>query len=491
MMTDFEGPTEVAVSQPRHALVRTYSEREERGSIMSYHKLSDFGRRSHPISASPACGGSDGHFRSARPLGSDIFPPEWNSSPRPLGTDPFDVAVSHSASAGFGNSGPRRGAASLLDQILLQREHLANLNKAIGLSCVLLGPETRARIEAILEPKSLAFMIALAIVWGGLHLVGIGELGDLGLAGLGMYTLITEAAAIKNDLVAFVRIAWNASCDEDFVSAAIHFDRAVAAIGVDTLLALLVHRATRVIRGTGTTTAPEPLSERYSRFKLDAAARDAKAIQEYRVLIKEEGAARQAFGEGRRRGRSASFEELFREELDAGTLDAINAFQFGNYAREATTIASALRGRNQEEIMNYMVERFGQPKKASGCLGQMFVSPRTPLVELENRPEVIQHVWELQDGTTVRLKERVQGSGNVDPFRSGPTYSISVRKLNRRGNALPDTYKNEAFKIDSSGNPVPKGPADLPLNLAQGLSDAQKRGFFKAILDRGHVQAGR
>lgn len=81
------------------------------------------------------------------------------------------------------------------------------------------------------------------------------------------------------------------------------------------------------------------------------------------------------------------------------------------------------------------------------------------------------------DGTVVRYKPL------GDPQRATPTYSIEIKK----NPALPDKSSDDAaFKVDASGNPVPKGPFNIKNPFSKSTQRDQYEAFEKALMDAGH-----
>ncbi|WP_218080577.1 hypothetical protein [Anthocerotibacter panamensis] len=74
----------------------------------------------------------------------------------------------------------------------------------------------------------------MAGVWAVSHALGIGEVIDLVLLGVGI--LGTEVVTIAQDLVGFVNRALQAQTEADLEKAAEHLARAVAVVGVDVVL---------------------------------------------------------------------------------------------------------------------------------------------------------------------------------------------------------------------------------------------------------------
>lgn len=88
-------------------------------------------------------------------------------------------------------------------------------------------------------------------------------------------------------------------------------------------------------------------------------------------------------------------------------------------------------------------------------------------------------VWELDDGSVVRLKPL------GDKVRPGPTLSGEI-KMNPKA---PDTGQpGIAHKLDTQGRPVPKNKHELGLRPKDG---AQARSLNKIAMDAGHIEIGR
>ncbi|WP_218082353.1 hypothetical protein [Anthocerotibacter panamensis] len=75
--------------------------------------------------------------------------------------------------------------------------------------------------------------------------MGVGEIADLALLGLGVLALGTEVVGVVQDVGGFVTGSMDAKSTADLDRAAEHLARAVATIGVDTVLAVLMRRGVR------------------------------------------------------------------------------------------------------------------------------------------------------------------------------------------------------------------------------------------------------
>jgi hypothetical protein len=106
-----------------------------------------------------------------------------------------------------------------------------------------LPEEIRDLVAAALSRDSLAMMGAATTAWAASHAIGIGELVDVFLAGVGIGVLGREAVDAGRHFVIFWRRAAAAKTEEDVDVAAGHFAKAVAAVGVNSLLVLFGRRS--------------------------------------------------------------------------------------------------------------------------------------------------------------------------------------------------------------------------------------------------------
>jgi hypothetical protein len=88
-------------------------------------------------------------------------------------------------------------------------------------------------------------------------------------------------------------------------------------------------------------------------------------------------------------------------------------------------------------------------------------------------------VWELDDGSVVRLKPA------GDDRRARPTVSGEI-KLNPH--AADTDQSGIAFKLDGRGRPLPKSRHQLGVRPRDG---AQADTLEKAAMDAGHIELGR
>jgi hypothetical protein len=107
------------------------------------------------------------------------------------------------------------------------------------------------------------------------------------------------------------------------------------------------------------------------------------------------------------------------------------------------------------------------------------ITPRQEI--LPGPPPQRMMVWEYPDGTVVRYKP------DGDEFRSGPTYSVEVKKDPNVGDAAAK-QEGIAFKVDENGNPVPKGPDDIANPYSGNGSPEQVDEYKKRAMDAGHKE---
>ncbi|WP_218079642.1 hypothetical protein [Anthocerotibacter panamensis] len=149
---------------------------------------------------------------------------------------------------------------------LPQTSNIPQMNSAQKLGAVLkhtlplLPTQVRSKVEAPFAPEALALLAGMAGVWAASHAVGIGEVIDLVLLGVGITALGTEVVTIAQDLVGFVNGVLQAQTEADLEKAAEHLARAVAVVGVDVVAAVLTHQALKQVKAQQAAKEVEHLS---------------------------------------------------------------------------------------------------------------------------------------------------------------------------------------------------------------------------------------
>ena len=102
--------------------------------------------------------------------------------------------------------------------------------------------------QALVEPKTLAIMVATLLAWAASHAFGIGEVIDLVLLGVGVVSVGFSIFSGAGELVDFVETALDASTNEDLDKAGRHFARALVILGIAAIQALLLRGPIKAAR---------------------------------------------------------------------------------------------------------------------------------------------------------------------------------------------------------------------------------------------------
>jgi hypothetical protein len=121
------------------------------------------------------------------------------------------------------------------------------LGEALNRALPLLPKEVRERVQELASPESVSAIATIGAVYVASHAVGIGELGDAAVLGVGAVALGSEAVNVAKDLSSFVQVATQAKNEADLDRAAEHLASAVSKVSVDTVAAVLAHKAGKVV----------------------------------------------------------------------------------------------------------------------------------------------------------------------------------------------------------------------------------------------------
>ncbi|MEQ0559884.1 polymorphic toxin type 4 domain-containing protein [Amycolatopsis sp. NEAU-NG30] len=119
------------------------------------------------------------------------------------------------------------------------------LGKAVDAAVKQLGPEFGARIQELKTPESIAMMAGFTTIYVASQLTPAGWVADVLVGGLVVAGLVMggmEALEIVRHVAAFLSTAVNAGSEADFDAAGHHLAVAVTKLGVDVVLAILLHR---------------------------------------------------------------------------------------------------------------------------------------------------------------------------------------------------------------------------------------------------------
>jgi hypothetical protein len=95
-------------------------------------------------------------------------------------------------------------------------------------------------VSALLKPEIFAMIAATLVVWVASHAIGVGEIVDVILLGMGAVSLGFSVFEGAGALYDFAVTAINARADADLEKAGKHFARAVTVLGISTVQAILL-----------------------------------------------------------------------------------------------------------------------------------------------------------------------------------------------------------------------------------------------------------
>lgn len=123
------------------------------------------------------------------------------------------------------------------------------IGAALQRSLPLLAPEARREIEKLVEPKTLAIVAGVLAAWIVSHFFGIGEIVDAILIGAGVFAIGLSVFEGVDELYEFAKGALDATSSQDLDAAARHFARAIAILGVQAVLAVLLKGSPKTFKG--------------------------------------------------------------------------------------------------------------------------------------------------------------------------------------------------------------------------------------------------
>jgi hypothetical protein len=121
---------------------------------------------------------------------------------------------------------------------------------------LMLPEESRDQFAALFSPLNIEITGAVLAAWGASHLIGVGEVADVVLVGIGVVTMGTAAFGVGRDLGTYLSIAANAQIEADLDRAAGYLARAVVTMGVLAFVALIMKAGSR-LRGAARAAAAE------------------------------------------------------------------------------------------------------------------------------------------------------------------------------------------------------------------------------------------
>lgn len=122
-----------------------------------------------------------------------------------------------------------------VNQMSLEERLAAVLELAAGK----VGPESAAQLRALTEPKALATVAAVLVLWIAGHGFGVGEIVDAVIAVVGIFSIGVAIFSGIDELYEFARDTYNAVGEADLDTAAGHLARAVGILGIQAVLTVI------------------------------------------------------------------------------------------------------------------------------------------------------------------------------------------------------------------------------------------------------------
>ena len=101
------------------------------------------------------------------------------------------------------------------------------------------GPEARAQLAAMIEPKALAIVAGVLAVWVASHFFGVGEAVDIVLGVVGVFSIGWAVFEGIGEIFNFASETYNGRDTASMESAAGHLAKGISILGIQAVLALL------------------------------------------------------------------------------------------------------------------------------------------------------------------------------------------------------------------------------------------------------------
>lgn len=119
--------------------------------------------------------------------------------------------------------------------------------ETIRRAILLLPADVGKELMALLDPLALAIVVGVVVVWAVSHFIGVGEIIDVVLIIIGIISIGPIAWKAGEHLINFAIGAVGAKVSEDLDKAAEHLSEAIALLGVQVIMALLLKKAPKVL----------------------------------------------------------------------------------------------------------------------------------------------------------------------------------------------------------------------------------------------------
>jgi hypothetical protein len=189
-----------------------------------------------------------------------------------------------------------------------QLSNTEKLGVALRSTARSVGPEVGSKLQKLISPTNLAIMAGALAIWVGAHATPIGWVVDIGMVGLGVVALGAEAVKVMRELHAFAMGVIKAQSEADLIAAGQHLAKAIAIVGVDVVVAILLKKAIVKVRQP-TPRGGEAASETklFGKYDPQDAARSLPAERPVAVGTKATGAVT---GNAARKLTTADFPEI-------------------------------------------------------------------------------------------------------------------------------------------------------------------------------------
>ncbi|MFY0573641.1 hypothetical protein ACN28S_04065 [Cystobacter fuscus] len=124
-----------------------------------------------------------------------------------------------------------------------------------------LPADVRSALQEMFNPTNLGIVAGVLAVWAGAHFFGLGEVADIVVAGVVYASLGEQAIQGLIEIAEFAREVIAATTDLQLRRASTRLTRAIAILGVDTAMAVLLRGARVVSRPVRRRTTPNALGE--------------------------------------------------------------------------------------------------------------------------------------------------------------------------------------------------------------------------------------
>jgi len=113
------------------------------------------------------------------------------------------------------------------------------LSAVLVLTAGKVGPEVAAQLRGLIEPKSLAIVAGVLVIWVASHGIAVGEIVDTIIAAVGVFSIGFAVFSGIDELFEFASGTYSAVSDADLNAAADHLAKAIAILGIQAVLAIL------------------------------------------------------------------------------------------------------------------------------------------------------------------------------------------------------------------------------------------------------------